>query len=69
MNCKVSSIVACSLGRRAMKEQSIFYEVRVSVYTEFATFLPRGRARPPPRAGMHRLEAGADVDSIPAQAG
>ena len=51
-----------------MKEQSIFYEVRVAVHTEFATFLPRGRARPPPRAGMDRLDAEADVDSIPTHA-
>ena len=68
MNYNIYSIVASSLERRAMKEQSIFYEVRVSVYTEFASFLPRGRARPPPRAGMHRLDAGADVDSIPTHA-
>jgi hypothetical protein len=34
-----------------------------AVHTKFANFLPRGRARPPLRAGMDRLDAEADVDS------
>jgi hypothetical protein len=41
-----------------MKEQSIFYVSHVSVYTKFASFLPRGRARPRPRVGIHRLDSG-----------
>ena len=53
-----------------MKEQGIFYEVcGGAVYTESTGFLPRGRARPTPRAGMDRLDAKADVDSIPIHAG